>query len=383
MKNNPTLLRRLPFFLFMLALCFPLCYQFSELYWVEGLKGYQAAPERVDVTWENLKMGRYQDYAEQRLLHELRLKPFFIRLDNELRYQLFGEFTLPDISQGREGWLYNPQSIEVWKGEDRLNLPSLEEKMEGLAHSIEKLRQNQGPELLFLLAPSKAAVYPEYLPENVGRVRDSLSSYYSFIRLIRKYNIPHLDTYPLFLEWKKQASNHAFTKGGVHWSQQASYEVWDTLYRRVEEMTCLDLPDYSYGEPVHTQRPNERDRDLADAANLLFSSLVEETYVYPKVEVEESGERPKVLVIGDSFFWNFHRDRLPHRFFSENFIFWYYFQKAYGLGENYWTEAEEIPDFSQKIEESDLILFVVNITNFQSCCWGSIEELNRIVGKEK
>ncbi|MEO0896989.1 MAG: hypothetical protein AAFY71_11355 [Bacteroidota bacterium] len=374
------------FGLAMLVLCFPMLYQMTKFYWTKNLLGYQAPPKDYAFSWtalqdslvDSIKVGSYQANVEKHLRYDLRAKHMMIRFNNELKYDMYGEFTLPDIAQGKEGWLFNPGSFEVWKSQDYTDSFRVERKMRYLKKTTDTLELMYGTKFLFFIAPSKAAVIPEFHPDSVFTgAHDTLRSYRIRRNALARNDIPVLDTYPLFLRWKEHELENIFTKGGVHWSQLGAYRVWDTLYRRIEDMTGLDMIDYSYQDTIKTKRPNKIDRDLADAANLLWSSLVKETYQYPKLKLEESQgkDKPSVLIIGDSFFWNIHQERIPHQFFAEDFIFYYYFREAYNLGEKHWSTLAELPDFEEVIANRDLIMVMINLTNMQSCCWGFLNDM--------
>ncbi|MCI4667899.1 MAG: hypothetical protein MRZ79_07035 [Bacteroidia bacterium] len=376
-------IQKIPWFLAVLVLLLPLIYQLTEFHWVRSLKGYQApAKDTASLAWENFMDHSFQNYEESRLKYDLRFKPFYVRLNNELKYQLYDKFTLPEITEGKNRYLYSPASIQAYYGGENIDSSKVDQEIKTLRKSIDRL-QESGTSFLFVIEPSKPGVYPEYLPDSDQQVDKPFPSYHLWKYYLEKYEIPILDTYSLFQSWKDTTDIALFCSGGYHWSQESIYKVWDTLYSRIEETSTKSLPAYSYGAPIVSQKPNKIDRDLADAANLFWSSLVNDTYVYPQIEVQPTeGPKPKILLIGDSFFWNFHVDDIPKKFFDEDFYFWYYFNQVYVSGKNHYTKRKEPLKLEDAIEGTDVVILMMFLNNIRYGCWGFLEELEKVTSKE-
>lgn len=375
-KRNWT--KKIPWFLAVLGLCLPMIYQVSEFHWIRGLRGYQAPPQdTAALSLPNFLDHRFQAYEESRLKHDLRLKSFFIRLNNELKYQFYEKFTLPDIVVGKERWLYSPTSIEAYYGGEKIDSVKVDEKVKKLSQAIDSLNR-RGTSFLFVIEPSKPAVYPEYLPEANGPRENLLPSYHLWKEKLNQNGVPLLDAFALFKEWKKESDVHLFMQGGYHWSQYAVYKVWDTLYHRIEGMTGMQMRPYTYSDTLYSKKPNKIDSDLAEAANLYWSSLVDENYVYPQIRPgEDKGKKPKVLLVGDSFFWNMHIDDLPKIFFDEEFYFWYYFEQVYTTGETHYTKRQEPLELKEALEGADIVIYMTFLNNIRYCCWEFVEELHK------
>lgn len=376
-------IKKIPWFLAVLGICMPLIYQISEFHWIRNLRGYQAPPQdTAALSMPNLLDHSFQTYRESHLKYELRLKPFFIRLNNELKYQFYDKFSLPQITEGKDRWLYSPTSIDTYYGTETIDTAQIDVKIAKLRASIDSLNK-RGTQFLFVIEPSKPGVYPEYLPDSDRPKDNILPSYRIWKEKLAQNQVPLMDAFSLFKEWKKDTDVHLFMKGGYHWSQYAVYRVWDTLYNRIGDMTDIQMRGYSYSDTLLTSKPNKIDSDLAEAANLYWSSLVNETYVYPQVQLgEDLNEKPKVLLVGDSFFWNMHIDDLPKKFFDHEFYFWYYYEQVYITGETHYAKMKEPLDLKDALEDTDIVIYMVFLNNLRYCCWDFVEDLNALLTSE-
>jgi hypothetical protein len=92
------------------------------------------------------------------------------------------------------------------------------------------------------MAPSKARVYPEFLPENYTQKYSSEFTYSNYKEMFEKYGIHHIDINQWFLEKKGKTRFPLFPKHGVHWSRLEAIHIADSLNHYLSRLANLDWP---------------------------------------------------------------------------------------------------------------------------------------------
>ena len=122
---------------------------------------------KVALSWASLGDGSFQKAAASHIADAIPIRPLLIRMNNQLRFGLFGEMTAPDIVQGARGQLI-----------ERVYLDDYCKRTEGMgktlaAEVLPKLRDVQdyydkrGDIFVYIVTPSKAAHLPEYFVDRV------------------------------------------------------------------------------------------------------------------------------------------------------------------------------------------------------------------------
>jgi hypothetical protein len=101
------------------------------------------------------------------------------------------------------------------------------------------------------------------------------------------------------------------------------------------------------------------DADFEDVMNLFFS-LQQDRYVYPKIEMVQASltnHRPKVIIIGDSFFWQIKGLKDLMYIFSEDSKYWYYFKKSFPLSDEAGSDMKFL-DVVQELQSADFVILL-------------------------
>jgi hypothetical protein len=243
---------------------------------------------------------------------------------------LFGEAKVQNVLLGKDGMLFEESPIQAYLGQDFVGDSVVQVNVSQLRILQDTLAQ-RGKLLLFVIAPSKASFYPEYLPPKYRDQQVRTSNYEAYARQMRDSGINLLDFSALFRQWKDTASYPLFTRVGIHWSGYGTTLAADTLFRYIEQRGQLDLPDfYSAGLEVSTT-PRYTDNDIARALNLVWTPGAG-PLAYPNIVFQApkpQQRQPRLLVVGDSFVYSFiefypYLDSL----FAQESHFWYYNQEV-------------------------------------------------------
>src|SRR3954471_7947570 len=69
---------------------------------------------QVDLSWSSLRDGRFQKAVASRVTEAMAVRPLLIRINNEIRFELFGELTAPQVVRGAKGQLIERSYLEEY-----------------------------------------------------------------------------------------------------------------------------------------------------------------------------------------------------------------------------------------------------------------------------
>ena len=68
----------------------------------------------VDLSWSSLRDGSFQKAVASRVTDAMPVRPLLIRINNEIRFELFGELTAPQVVRGAKGQLIERSYLEEY-----------------------------------------------------------------------------------------------------------------------------------------------------------------------------------------------------------------------------------------------------------------------------
>ena len=166
-------------------------------------------------------------------------------------------------------------------------------------------------------------------------------------------------------QWLKEQRDtlpfDVMTKYGTHWSNAACVYSFDSIVRYMQSSDATPFVKLSISKP-YIDKKRHPDDDLYQLLNLIFPSRGEK-YKYMDVSVAECKKKPKLLVIGDSFFWNV-RYNFPLKDIFSSAHYWFYNNSVY-FDENHHNVSEV--NLSEELATTDYIML--------SYCTGQLYEL--------
>lgn len=350
---------------------------------VRPLHGFdQSKNPHPHFSWATLENNTFQDSLNGYLTDRLGLREIPIRLRNQLDYSLFGVIHAVDVMKGEHGVLFQISPLGSYQGRDFLGATDLRRHAQK-ARDVQDSLARHGVQFLYVLAPGKAGFEPENLPTTSQAPWGTETNYTELAQALPNAGVHVIDAAALFQKWKPTAKYPLFPRGGIHWSGYAVTLVADTLFRTVEHLTKLDLPNFTTTRPgvVTADADSLRytDSDLADALNL-FQRQQPYQMAYPIVRFAAptaSQRQPNTLLIGDSFTQSFN-GFYPYlsnlldgrsRFWSYNeYIFW---------PENLTGENRTVHELNlrQQVESRQMIIIVSTTQNLYKLGFGFVEEV--------
>ena len=319
------ILKNILFVSFFLVLLWEQLLYFFPTTYVTDLKGEFIAVEKPQLSLDTWLSGQFQEQFMKHYEQDLALHPLLIKLRNQTGYSLFNEINAAGIEKGKDNVLFDNGYIKTYMGEDFIGDQAIKRKVEMLAYVQAELKK-RNIDLVFVMAPGKASVLPEYIPGKYDLTKKTRSNYEAFSEEFLKQNINHLNITKYFLERKATAPYPLFTKCGVHWSGYGATLAADTTFKYLEKLRKINLPDFYDAGGEESFIPRSTDADIGELTNLMVDIPSDKMY-YPKIvfKTDTSKTKPNLLVIGDSFVWSWigFYAYIPN-LFNERSVFWYY-----------------------------------------------------------
>ncbi|MEM7587599.1 MAG: hypothetical protein AAF560_29695, partial [Acidobacteriota bacterium] len=227
-------------------------------------------------------------------------------LDAWLDVELFGDSPNPEVLLGADGWLFRRQAVV---GPRR---PEALERAVDTVGRVSRILATSGRQLVFLVAPDKAAIYPEKLGPSADLARPGSLSRQRARALLQEAEMPgYLDLWTAMEQLKQVSAETTYWPRDTHWKPESIVEgarliagaldpaLWDAdavavepgMRHRSDLAGMIGLPRQEQGTSYEVRRNVEVRR--AGAADKSPVRLV--------THGAEPLFRPRVLAVTDSF----------------------------------------------------------------------------------
>lgn len=315
--------------------------------------------------------GDFQSTFNLRLEQNIGFRNSLVRMHNQLNFDLFNQANAEGVVIGKDRMLFEEDYIREYLGMYYVGDTVWQKKAYQLRKVQDTLRA-MGKQLLVILEPGKGSFYPELFPRQYQQIEKSTSNYDAIKLHFGKAGIKMLDIDSLFLSQKKQYKAPLFTQGGTHWSYFGAAVAAQITLKTLQEQS-LNVPNLSIGELSVGDTVRHPDNDIWLAMNLAASPKLQQP-IYPLLEFGKvTGSKPTVLVVGDSFYYNWLNDNIPSKAFG-NCEFWYYNKTITRCDYSPGGQASE-RDLKQEIQQCDAILIMITGRFHHAFAWNFDEQL--------
>ena len=321
-------------------LCVPLIIDIVRDGQVERLKGAIETVEMPTLSYESLRSGYYTDSLNDYLKGNFALKGVAIKTRNQLDYSLFGLTHARSVEIGKEGYLFERNYINAALGLDTLSRDNVAEKVA----LFESLSEASGTEFFVTLVPGKASYFPDLHPEGYKQSDSSRynRSYKIWRELVEESEVLNLvDLWGEFIDVEG-----VFPKNGIHWCEWVQVDALNILNDSIARVTGMQPAKFEIESEYYSTEMEGTDQDIESGLNLWQDIADLETKYYKSHwEDAEGFNKPKVLIIGDSYAWGIvNRGVLRHSYDMGEF--WYYDNVVHGPAyldtENFGKKPEEV-----------------------------------------
>ncbi|MCW3103492.1 MAG: sugar O-acetyltransferase precursor [Bacteroidetes bacterium] len=377
-------LKTTTFILLFLLLWIPLLQQLTGIFKETRLKGAYVESVMPKFSADSLKTFGYQKQFEKYQNEHFGLRPLFVKLKNTLEYLLFGELSVTDNVLGKNGLIFSRGSIGRTLGiyyNGREQNEATAEKIRFMKEALER----RGSHVIVLMAPSKEMVFPEYLPDSYLGQAKPANDYSDLVRSLNRAGVPLLDFCTYFRKMKDTSSIQLFTKTGFHWSVYAASLAEDSLLHFIRPYVKGPMLEYRRVGAEWSDTARLSDADFEDPQNL-FISLQQDRYLYPKLEMVKGTagrKRPKVIIIGDSFFWQIKDQKRLKTIFSPDSKYWYYFAStSFPLNDDAGVPLRNI-NIIEELETADIVLLSGSMGTFDHFPFGVSDYYYEHIAQQK
>lgn len=335
-----------------------------NLFKFEELKGVVEEKPMPKLTLHSYADGTFQRETEAHLKQNFGFREPMVRLYNQCQWDFFGQSAVvgEQFLMGKDCWLYEPWFVEDHYQTRYLayygDTATMAKRMRNDAKRVFQLQQILKPYGTYLFVgqlPGKDLVYSEYLPDNPKPELENvpkISPRYFFENEFERLGIDHVNFEHWFMQLKSDTDLPLFPQTGTHWTKYASLMAADSLIRYMEQLGRINMANLVISEP-HYEKAQSPDDDLESLMNLM-RPLSKPKYPYAEVvtDSDTTADKPKLITIGDSFWWNIAL-QLPMSEIFNAYPYWYYFSTIYYDGAH--NNVSEI-DLVDEVLSADFIM---------------------------
>lgn len=372
-----TRIKHIAFILILVLMMLPAVQAYFDIFPERDLHGAFASktkPALNDSTWFS---GRYQAEYEPWLEENIGFHKSLVRLHNQLDYSFFHVPNAEGVIRGRNGNLFEYDYIRAWMGKDFVGEALLDLKLRQFRYLQDHLNKEFDIDLVLVLEPGKASIYEEDIPAKYKKADAGKSNYEFMSKRAAELDINLIDLNAWYKQIKDTAAYPVFPKQGTHWSEFAMWYAADSLITYIEEKRSIDLPEVIIDSIIYSQELRSTDYDEGTTLNLIFE-LDHGPMPYPHYHFVEDSmhQKPNVLAVADSYYWNIFNTRIPQNVFG-NEAFWYFYKQVYPESYHKDKSVNEL-DLRQEIEKQDVIFYMATERFLYMIDRGFVDDLMRI-----
>lgn len=353
----------------------------------DDLRGYFPPVDSAHFSLQNWMDGKYQSQQEEFLKRDLKIRPYAVRVNNQLHYDLLDEIR-STIVEGKDGYLFEAMYIRSLQGLDFIGTKKIEEHVEKLKAVSDTLKKEKDTDVIVVIALDKARYFKEKIPAHYDLENVDSTNYETYLHFFEKNDIPVLD-FNQYLIDKKNKTEHALaTKHGVHWSLYGGMLAADSIQSYIGKLKGKEneINHLNKNEITKTTDVRKEDDDIGQSINMYYPleadtfSYFENHLVQPQ---NQKPYKPNVALVGDSFSWTIWGQDIPHYYWGDSSLFLYYYREIYDLK---WTELNgTLLKDEQKLpfaKKQDVIILLYTPMNMNDLGSGFIEQTYDLIFKE-
>ncbi|GAB1484330.1 hypothetical protein MASR2M78_31480 [Treponema sp.] len=251
--------------------------------------------------------NQFMDYIDDNIpFRELGIKFY-----NTIYLDILNESPNNKVILGKDGWLFYTGDndnfvIKDLVGHSLFTMKQLQNIKNNL-EVIENYCQSKDIVFLFVIAPNKESIYPEYLPENI------IPSDMKRLSQLDKYLKTHssIDILNLTKTLLDNKNNQfLYYKTDTHWNDLGAFYAYEAISKSFN-MDPLNIKNYTFtvnenfsgglsSGMLHTNKISEKTHILK-SNDIKKSTIREKSNFFKSTQIDNS-ELPTIVIYGDSFY---------------------------------------------------------------------------------
>ena len=336
---------------------------FTHVVKMKPLSGYVPDEQPVELSFKTYYDGSFQNYLTDHAKRNSGFREVCIRSYNQSLFSLFSKSTNDNIISGNHKEMFLKMYLDEVTGKTFKSRYESKEAFEVQAQRdiektlvlIDSLR-NHGTAFLFVEAPSKTWIYPEYMPQTY---QDSImpfcvQDYYT--QLFEQNGIPHIDFISYFKSLKGKTDYPLYTRYGTHWAESTMPFVADSVLKKIGSLIGQEMPRIICVDENLTTAYSKQDGEIESLMNLLLP-IRKPALPKPIMTLSDTTLRkPNILVIADSYFIQLHESSFADAF--DRCEYWKYNDEVITKKIEFLGKVKYYPDVYKVIDEVDLVMVI-------------------------
>ena len=361
MNKKPHFL--IQFVIILVAFTAILLQGFTHVIKMKPLAGYVPDEQPVKLSFKTYYDGTFQNYLTDHAKRNSGFREVCIRSYNQSLFSLFGKSTNNTLVPGLNKEMYLQIYLNEIKGKTLKDCYGSEEYFKTKAQKdIEKTLvlidslKHHNTAFLFVEAPSKTWVYPEYMPQEYqdSIMPFSVQDYYT--KLFKENNIPHIDFLSYFKSLKGQTKYPLYTRYGTHWAESTIPFVADSVLSKIGSLIGQEMPHIVCVDENPSTHYSKQDGEIENLMNLLLP-IRKPALPQPIMALSDTTLRkPNILVIADSYFIQLHESCFADAF--DRCEYWKYNDEVITKKIEFLGKVKYYPDVYKVIDEVDLVMII-------------------------
>ncbi len=312
--------------------------------------------------------GEFQKAASAWFDARIGFRGHAVRTDNQIGYSVFREASSMSADRpvlGRDNIVFEKAYIDAYNGRSSQPDASLR-KLAGRLRTLQDGLQRRGIAFALVIAPSKAAVYPEALPPRhvVSAERRPPTDYDRLRPMLDEAGVNMVDGRRIFEAQARQSPVRLFPPAGIHWNRYGAGLVVSAVWSELERQSGRPMVRLRVAGIDEDDDPSvgDAETDVVRMMNLwrFGNSSWKHVHVDHEVEAPPDVFRPRVLVVGDSFGWLMMSVVRRHKMADGAEFLYYFSQRNRKVGDGLEPFDRAALDWEREILSADAIVVLAN-----------------------
>ncbi len=260
--------------LFLAALAAPWIDQVARTDEARGpmQREHRPAGQKPELSLDPVALYKFPAAYENYFKDSFGLRDVLLRWHSRQSLELFGTSPTTQVLLGKDGWYFytGNDSVRAFRGLLPFSERDLQLWKAGLEARRDWLRA-QGIDYLFVIAPNKETVYPDFLPAALGKLGPTRFEQLSDYLRAQHSDLDFLDLRPAFAEARKEdrPQSHLYLEEGTHWNARGVLVAYREVMAR---LTRLDPSLVALAQEQWQRMPFETSGDTW-ASNMYIGDL--------------------------------------------------------------------------------------------------------------